>query len=353
MATGTTEPPAGDPADARASWFHERESAWLYRRLAAVEPDPPKRRLFEALAAAAEDQAGTWARHLDGEPAFVPSLRARLVAGLTDRLGPRRTRAALIALKLRGLSVYNPPTAAGHAMPTTVDDIGRRHRGVGGGNLRAAVFGVNDGLLSNASLILGVAGAGVDARYVLTSGVAGLLAGALSMAAGEYVSVRSQREMYEYQIGLERDELAEYPEEEAEELALIYAARGMAPEQARSLAHALIQDPAHALDALAREELGLNPNDLGSPWGAAGFSFVSFACGATLPLVPFLSGATLRAGTLAAAGVTLGALFAIGMTLSLFTGRSAWRGGLRMAAIGVLAGGATFLIGRLLGVAIG
>jgi VIT1/CCC1 family predicted Fe2+/Mn2+ transporter len=353
MVTGPTDPAPADTAGAQDSWFHERQSAWLYRRLAAVEADPPKRHLFEALAAAAEEQAGTWARHLATLPEFAPSLRARLVANLTDRLGPRRMRAALIALKLRGLSVYNPPTASGHAMPTTVDDIGRRHRGVGGGNLRAAVFGVNDGLLSNASLILGVAGAGVDARFVLTSGVAGLLAGALSMAAGEYVSVRSQREMYEYQIGLERDELAEYPEEEAEELALIYAARGMDVEQARSLAHTLIKDPAQALDALAREELGLNPNDLGSPWGAAGFSFVSFALGATLPLLPFLAGATLPGGTLATAGITFGALFAIGMTLSLFTGRSAWRGGLRMAAIGVLAGGATFLIGRLLGVAAG
>jgi len=345
MSGGTTE------SGARDSWFHERESAWLYRRLAAVEPDPPKQQLFLALADAAEEQAGTWARHLPAEPAFAPTLRARLVAALTDLLGPRRTRSALIALKLRGLSVYNPPVP-GHAMPTTVDEVGRRHRGFGGGNLRAAVFGVNDGLLSNASLILGVAGAGVDARYVLTSGIAGLLAGALSMAAGEYVSVRSQREMYEYQIGLEREELAEYPEEEAEELALIYAARGMDVAQARTLAQTLIKDPAHALDALAREELGLNPNDLGSPWGAASFSFVSFALGATLPLVPFLAGAVLKTGTIAAAAITLAALFGIGMLLSLFTGRGAWLGGLRMAAIGALAGGATFLIGRLLGVAV-
>jgi vacuolar iron transporter family protein len=277
--TGATEQPAGRAAEASASWFHERESAWLYRRLAAVEPDAPKKQLFTALAAAAEEQAQTWARHLPAAaPAFVPSVRARLVAGLTDRLGPRRMRGALIALKLRGLSVYNAPATAGHAMPTTVEDIGRRHRGVGSGNLRAAVFGVNDGLLSNASLILGVAGAGVDARYVLTSGVAGLLAGALSMAAGEYVSVRSQREMYEYQIGLERDELAEYPEEEAEELALIYAARGMEIRAARALAQTLIRDPKHALDALAREELGLNPDDLGLPWSAASFSFVA-RCG--------------------------------------------------------------------------
>jgi len=350
----TSDARGAQPADLRNSWFHERESAWLYRRVAAAEPDPRKRALFLALANAAEEQAATWAAHLGGaRPEFRAGLRARIVAALTDRLGPRRMSAALIAMKLRGLSVYGAPALAGHAMPTRVEDVGRRHRGVAGGNLRAAVFGVNDGLLSNASLILGVAGAGVDARYVLTSGIAGLLAGALSMAAGEFVSVRSQREMYEYQIELERDELNEYPEEEAEELALIYAARGMDLGRARELAHALIREPEHALDALAREELGINPGDLGSPWGAAGFSFVSFALGATLPLVPFLLGAGLAHGTVLAAAVTLAALFLIGMTLSLFTGRSAWRGALRMATIGLGAGAATFAIGRLLGAAAG
>jgi VIT1/CCC1 family predicted Fe2+/Mn2+ transporter len=352
--TAATEPSAARQAELRASWFHERESAWLYRRLAAAEPDPRKQQLFTSLASAAEEQAGTWAAHLaEGAPAFAPSRRARLVAALTDRLGPERMRGALIALKLRGLSVYNAPATAGHAMPTTVEDVGRRHRGVGGGNLRAAVFGVNDGLLSNASLIVGVAGAGADARAVLTSGVAGLLAGALSMAAGEYISVRSQREMYEYQIGLEREELEEYPEEEAEELALIYAARGMELGHAREMANALIKDPAHALDALAREELGLNPADLGSPWGAASFSFVSFALGALVPLLPFAAGAARDAGTLWSAALTLVALFAVGLALSLFTGRNALRGGLRMMGIGLLAGGATFLIGRLLGAALG
>jgi len=340
--------------EARDSWFHEVESAWLYRRLVAAEPDARKQQLFAALADAAEEQAQTWAKLIEGgAPAFAPSLRARLVARLTGWLGPERMRGALIALKLRGLSVYNAPAVAGHAMPTNVEDIGRRHRNVGGGNLRAAVFGVNDGLLSNASLILGVAGAGVEPRFVLTSGIAGLLAGALSMAAGEYVSVRSQREMYEYQIALERDELEEYPEEEAEELALIYAARGMEIGAARALAQTLIRDPKHALDALAREELGLNPDDLGSPWGAASFSFVSFAIGALVPLLPFLAGAALVQGTVWSAAVTLVTLFLVGLALSLFTGRGAVRGGLRMMAIGLCAGGATFLIGRLLGTAIG
>jgi VIT1/CCC1 family predicted Fe2+/Mn2+ transporter len=353
MPNAPTDPTPGDRGRVRDSWFHELESAWLYRRLADIETDPPKRQLFISLATAAEEQAGTWARRLDPVPAFAPSPRARLVARLTRTLGPRRMRGALIALKLRGMSVYNGGPARGHAMPTTVADIGRRHRGVGGGNLRAAVFGINDGLLSNASLILGVAGAGVDVRFVLTSGVAGLLAGALSMAAGEFVSVRSQREMFEYQIGLERDELAEYPEEEAEELALIYAARGMDVAQARSLAHTLIKDPAHALDALAREELGINPDDLGSPSGAAIASFVAFAAGATLPLVPFLAGLPLGRATLFAVTLTIVALYGIGMTLSLFSGRNAWLGGLRMTGIGAAAGAATFLIGRLLGVAIG
>ena len=349
-----TEPTAARAAELHASWFHEVESAWLYRRLAATETEPRKQQLFTSLAAAAEDQAETWAKQLPaGAPPFRPSLRARLVAQLTVWFGPKRVRSALIALKLRGLSVYNAPASVGHAMPTSVEEVGRSHRGVGGGNLRAAVFGVNDGLLSNASLILGVVGAGVDARYVLTSGVAGLLAGALSMAAGEYVSVRSQREMYEYQIALERDELEEYPEEEAEELALIYAARGMQIEAARALAHTLIKDPKHALDVLAREELGLNPDDLGSPWGAARFSFVSFAIGALIPLTPFIAGASLGTGTIAAALVTLVALFGVGLALSLFTGRNAVRGGFRLVAIGLLAGGATFLIGRALGAAIG
>ena len=183
----------------------------------------------------------------------------------------------LAAMKVRGLSVYDSQRSlAGHLMPTSVSDVGARHKGYGGGNLRAAVFGVNDGLVSNTSLIMGVAGAAAGADFVLTSGVAGLLAGALSMAAGEYVSMRSQREMFEYQIGLERDELQEYPEEEAEELALIYQARGMQLEEARRVTRELVKNEANALDALAREELGLNPDDLGSPWGAAIYSFLAF-----------------------------------------------------------------------------
>jgi VIT1/CCC1 family predicted Fe2+/Mn2+ transporter len=228
-----------------------------------------------------------------------------------------------------------------------------RHRDLGAGsNLRAAVFGVNDGLVSNASLILGIAGASADPKVVLIAGAAGLVAGAFSMAAGEYVSVRSQRELYEYQIGLEREELEQYPEAEAQELALIYAAKGVPAKEAARIARKLVDDPEHALDTLAREELGLNPAELGSPWGAAASSFLAFAVGALMPLAPYL---VLRSGDALpyVAVVTAIALFSIGALLSLFTGRSAVASGLRMLALGGTAALVTHGIGRLFGVALG
>lgn len=155
--------------------------------------------------------------------------------------------------------------------------------------------------------------------------------------------------MYEYQIGLERQELAEYPEEEAEELALIYHARGLELDQARNLGQQLVRNPQHALDTLAREELGLNPDDLGSPWGAAGFSFMSFAAGALIPLLPLLFGARPHSLVITATLSAI-ALFAVGMTISLFTGRSAFRSGLRMVSIGTAAALLTWSIGHLLGI---
>jgi VIT1/CCC1 family predicted Fe2+/Mn2+ transporter len=334
------------------SWFHERESAWLYRRVAEHEPDPRKQQLFISLAEAAERQAERWSAHPDsavGE-AFVPTLRARLIGRLLRWIGPRSLRPALTAMKLRGLSVYDAPPLPGHPMPTSVEQIGLRHRRVSGSNLRAAIFGVNDGLVSNTSLIMGVAGTGVAGALILPAGVAGLLAGALSMAAGEYVSVRSQREMYEYQIGLERDELAEYPEEEAEELALIYHARGMELERAREASKQIMSQPEQALQALAREELGLNPDDLASPWGAAIFSFLAFAAGAVLPLIPFLLRVPDDRGLVIAGATSAAAMFGVGMAISLFTGRNAWRSGARMVLIGAGAALVTWLIGRALGV---
>lgn len=339
-----------DSKNLPGGWREEMRSAFLYRVMAEAEAGTARADLFGGLAVEAENQAKIWARQAGGAPPeFAPDLRARMVAALVRRYGVRPLRAVLVAMKVRGLSVYSH-AAPGHPLPTTLEDVGKRHRGIGGGgNLRAAVFGVNDGLVSNASLILGVAGASANNSIILLSGVAGLLAGAFSMAAGEYVSVRSQREMFEHQIGLERDELEQYPEEEAEELALIYAARGLAREDASKLARAIIADPEKALDTLAREELGLNPDELGSPWGAAIFSFLSFAAGALAPLLPFLAMAGDRALP-ASIVITALALFAVGAAISLFTGRSALRDGLRMLAIGAVAGGLTYGIGRLLGV---
>jgi VIT1/CCC1 family predicted Fe2+/Mn2+ transporter len=171
------------------------------------------------------------------------------------------------------------------------------------------------------------------------------------MAAGEYVSMRAQREMFEYQIGLERDELDQYPDEEAAELALIYAAKGLGPDEARRLADTLMRDPERALDTLAREELGLNPDELGSPWVAAVSSFLAFAAGAALPLLPFLLGHTEALG-LSIALTALG-LFSVGASMSLFTGRHALLSGLRMLGIGGAAGLATWFIGAWLGVTLG
>jgi VIT1/CCC1 family predicted Fe2+/Mn2+ transporter len=335
------------------SWLEEKQSAWLYRQAADAESDERMRKLFLSLADAAEAQARQWSAGKT-EQSFSPSLRARIVAALMRRLGPRHLRPMLAAMKIRGLSAYDVavPTST-HAMPINVGDIGRRHKGFGGGNLRAAVFGVSDGLVSNTSLLMGVAGAAVSNDTLVTTGVAGLLAGALSMAAGEYTSVRSQREMYEYQIGLEQDELNEYPDEEAEELALIYEARGMPLDRAREVSKELMRDPKHALNVLAREELGLNPDDLGSPWGAAVFSFVSFAVGALIPLLPYVFGLS-GTNALTVSAITAGiALMAVGGTLSLFSGRSAVYGALRMLMIGGGAGALTYLIGSLFGAAAG
>lgn len=341
------------------SWIEEQRSAFLYRACAEAEAGTRQGEMFERLAGEAEAQAAIWRAQITARghappPPYEPDARARLVARMVRAAGPRRLRPVLAAMKVRGMAVYSGAAPdSGHGPTAASASSERRHRALrSGGNLRAAVFGVNDGLVSNASLILGIAGAQSDPKFVLLAGVAGLAAGAFSMAAGEYVSVRSQRELYEHQIGLERDELAQYPEAEAEELALIYAAKGLPKRDASRLAKKIVADPDHALDTLAREELGLDPSALGSPWGAAIASFAAFAAGALVPLAPYLAGTGAHAFTLSLATSAV-ALFAIGMLLSLFTGRRAWYSGFRMLAIGAAAGGVTYALGRALGVAIG
>jgi VIT1/CCC1 family predicted Fe2+/Mn2+ transporter len=329
-------------------WRSEKTAAYLSGTVAAYEPDPAKAHLFREMAHAAEEQAAILAKDLESVPAFAPLLRSRITVSLIRIFGPRAMKPVLSASKVRGVSVYGCKIEEGHPWPTAVEDVGRRHKTYGGGTLRAGVFGVNDGLVSNTCLVMGVAGAAAAPSTLVLTGVPGLLAGAFSMAAGEFISMLSQKEMFEHQIAQERDELERYPNEEAEELALIYAARGLPLAQARDVAAKMTANPEKALDTLAREELGLNPDDLGSPIGAAVSSFIAFSIGASLPLIPFLLG--LNPGVLIAAAISGGALFVVGATLSLFSGRSAVLGGLRMLTIGSAAAAATYFIGSLFNV---
>jgi VIT1/CCC1 family predicted Fe2+/Mn2+ transporter len=235
-----------------------------------------------------------------------------------------------------------------------VGDVGGEQRVAGGrsGALRAAIFGVNDGLVSNVSLIFGVAGAGVSNRLILLAGIAGLLAGAFSMAGGEYISMRVQREVFERLIHLEAHEIGSMPDEERRELVELYVRKGIPQPLAAQLAEAVMADPETALQTHAREELGLDPEGgLGSPWAAAGSSFVMFALGAIVPLVPFFvtngTPAVRTSGILS--GVTL---FAVGAAMSYFTGKRFYLSGGRMLLVGAAAAAVTFWIGKLLDVAV-
>lgn len=217
------------------------------------------------------------------------------------------------------------------------------------GALRAAIFGINDGLVSNLSLIMGVSGAGVDRDVVLLAGIAGLLAGAFSMAAGEYASMRVQREVFERLIHWEAHELATDPEGETKELAGILERRGIPASLAQKTSEAVMENPQVALEVHAKEELGLDPEELGSPWGAAASSFVAFAVGALVPLAPFFffTGAVV---TWTSIVLSLTALFAVGASMTIFTGRAWWLSGGRMLSIGGAAALVTYGVGRLLGV---
>lgn len=234
-------------------------------------------------------------------------------------------------------------------MASNVTRHAETHR-VGQGNaLRAAVLGANDGLVSNLSLVMGVAGAALDSQEILITGLAGLVAGAGSMAMGEWVSVTSARELYARELAVERRELREDPAWERAELAAIYERRGLAPEVAAQVAETLSADPETALDAHAREELGIDPEELGgSAWQAAGASFALFCVGALPPVLPF---AFLEGDAAVAVSVALSAavLFAIGAAITRLTDRSPWLSGLRQLVIGLGAAAITYGVGTLVG----
>jgi vacuolar iron transporter family protein len=354
----------------------EVDGAAVYAALAEAEKDPNLAGIYRRLAAVESAHAEFWRSRLDRNLRLTPSLRARALSWLARRFGPAFVLPTMAATEARGSTNYDTqPEAVARGMPAderahariihaasssprglagpSLARLEGRHRGTAGNALRAAVLGANDGLVSNLSLVMGIAGAAAAERTILLTGLAGLVAGACSMAMGEWLSVESSRELYEKQIATEKAELEQSPEEEMQELALIYQAKGLNEIEAGTLARRLLSQKDIALDTLVREELGIDPKQLGgSPWTAAGASFVLFATGAIFPVVPFFvfSGSMAVIGSVVLSGF---ALAAVGAGTSIFTGRgllfSAWR----QLMIGYAAALVTFGIGRLAGVALG
>jgi VIT1/CCC1 family predicted Fe2+/Mn2+ transporter len=373
---------AGSSADVKrhlANWQDEIDSVALYGALADLESDPRLADVYRRLAGAEDRHAGFWEDRLRAAgarvPARRPGWRTRLLIRVARRFGTQLVLPTLNDLERSDSRGYDTqPESRDTAMPAEERSharllrslgggpgvegaaLGRlegRHRAASGNALRAAVLGANDGLLSNFSLVMGVAGAQVSADTVLVTGLAGLLAGAGSMAMGEWVSVQSARELAGHQLEIEAREIDEIPEEEREELALIYEAKGLNPAQARELAARQIADRSTALDTLAREELGIDPDELGgSAAVAAGSSFVLFAVGAILPVMPyfFLSGAS---AVIVSAALSVIGLFSIGALITVFTGRSALFSGGRQVLIGSAAATLTYLVGLAIGGAVG
>jgi VIT1/CCC1 family predicted Fe2+/Mn2+ transporter len=373
MGEGPAQPTNADLERYRNNYLSEMDGAALYRALARREENETRRRVLQRLAEAEDRHAGRWAQLLRSSGTPLPPHRAsgrtRILAFLARAFGPRRVLPVVIGLEAkdeehyrtqpeaRGLSAeergHRRALGALESSPVAVDSILERerwHRRGGGGTLRAAVFGVSDGLVSNFSLVMGVAGASVAPGFVLVSGTAGLLAGAFSMAAGEWISMKAQKEMLERELELEKEELEMSPEEERDELALIYQAKGIPEDEAIALAARLLSDPKTALDTLAREELGLDPAELGSPWGAAGSSFAAFSVGALVPLAPFLLTGVFGNVIAASAVASALALFLVGAVLSVFTSRGAFASGARMLLIGCAAAAVTYAVGSWLGV---
>jgi VIT1/CCC1 family predicted Fe2+/Mn2+ transporter len=358
----------------------EIDSAALYRGLAEAERSPELREVFLRLAAMEEEHARFWEQKLRELGVPVPQLRpgwrTRVLIALARHLGAALVLPTVTAREWADQAKYDAqPEAAVTPLPATEHQharllqlIGRerpsglpgsslailegRHRAVGGNALRAAVLGANDGLVSNLSLVMGVAGADLAPKAILLTGIAGLLAGSLSMAMGEWLSVQSARELFEHQIRIEREELIAFPEEEREELELIYRAKGVPADTARELADRLIREGAPALETLVREELAIDPEELGgSAWEAAIASFLLFSIGAIVPVLPYIAWGGIPA---AVASVVLSglALFLLGAGITVITGRSALRSGLRQVLIGLAAAAITFGVGRLFGVAL-
>jgi VIT1/CCC1 family predicted Fe2+/Mn2+ transporter len=358
----------------------EIDGAFLYLALSDSEKQPKIAELYKRLAASEGKHAAAWKKRLDDigatYPTIKPTSRARILAFLAQRFGPQFILPTLTSNEQADSQAYdNQPEAESNGMSTDEKSHARllsaasdrsngmmgadvaqmegRHRLGGGNALRAAVLGANDGLVSVLSLTMGAAGANLPGHGVLITGIAGLLAGASSMALGEWLSVQSSRELYQRQISIETQEISEHPEEEQEELALIYESKGLPRDRARELAAHITRDKDNLLDTLAREELGIDPKELGgSPWEAAVTSFFLFASGAFIPLFPYIF---LHGIPAVITSLTVGALalFLTGAAITLLTGKSVWVSGFRQVVIGILAAVLVFGVGRLIGVSVG
>lgn len=364
----------------KANLSDELHSAALYESLAKVEQDESRKRVFWDLAKSEREHAQVWADKLRANGArpkgTSPAIKTRLMQTLVRFFGAAFVLPTLAAAEYADRNKYHAQPDAGrmsadeHHHAAVVRTLahggnpdmsqGARiaaaeswHKGVSSGNdLRAAVLGANDGLVSNFCLIMGVAGAGTGNKAILLTGLAGLIAGACSMALGEWLSVTNARELASTQIAKEADELEMSPEAEEHELALIYRAKGLEAGEAKRVASQMMRDKDKALDTLTREELGLDPAELGgNPWSAAAVSFCLFSVGAIFPAMPFLWAQGCRAIVQCIVLSAL-ALASIGVFTSLFNGRSAAFSALRQVAIGLIAAAFTFGVGRLLGVSV-
>ena len=363
-----------------ANWQKEVDGTAVYLALAEIEKQPQLAEVFRRMAASEEKHAAFWEKRLIDSGAKIPpqrpSWRALVMSFLARRFGANFILPTLTSGEKATSSDYDSQPEAGittmsaeeksHARLLTmvgsseggltggtVAQMEGRHKTGGGNALRAAVLGANDGLVSILSLVMGVAGANLPGHDVFIAGIAGLLAGAGSMALGEWLSVQSSRELYAHQIKIEKEELENNPAEEQEELALIYQAKGLSEARARELSAAIMTtDKISIMDTLAREELGIDPQELGgSAYVAAFTSFFLFALGALFPLLPFafLSG---NIAIYTSMGVSAIALFFVGAAITLLTGRNVFYSGFRQVIIGLAAAIITYGIGKLIGVSV-
>jgi vacuolar iron transporter family protein len=363
-----------------ASYQDEINSAYLYKEIAKLEKTDQLKVIYGKMAAEEERHAAYWKKQLTDagmkDLPTEPDNRSKILKWTAGKFGVQTilpiliggeenankaysTEAEKVVLEMAGEEqsherlmrqmVVSKPGGMEGGMLAQMEG---RHRASGGNALRAGVLGANDGLVSNLSLVMGVAGANLAGRSILITGLAGLLAGAASMALGEWLSVQSSRELYQHQIDIEKSEVMQAPEEEAEELSLIYQAKGLNEAQAKALASKIMSDPATSVDTLAREELGINPEELGgSAWEAAITSFFLFAVGAIIPVSSFIFFTGPNAIIISLAFSAIG-LFVIGAMITLMTGKPWLKAGLRQVVFGLLAAALTFGIGKLIGVSL-